>query len=75
LHALAGRSAILRTGDLAVSASGVNHVPLRPGSESRISLQGRGAAMGSTTIIQVVAGVLFVVILIVLIQRRRTRVK
>jgi hypothetical protein len=31
--------------------------------------------MGSATIIQVVAGVLFVVILIVLIQRRRTRVK
>jgi hypothetical protein len=31
--------------------------------------------MGSTTVIQVVAGVLFVVILIVLIQRRRTRTK
>jgi hypothetical protein len=31
--------------------------------------------MGSTTIIQVVAGVLFVVILIVLIQRRRTKTK
>jgi hypothetical protein len=31
--------------------------------------------MGSTTLIQVVAGVLFVVILIVLIQRRRTKVK
>jgi hypothetical protein len=31
--------------------------------------------MGSTTIIQIVAGVLFVVILIVLIQRRRTRIK
>jgi preprotein translocase subunit SecG len=31
--------------------------------------------MGSTTIIQIVAGVLFVVILVVLIQRRRTRVK
>jgi hypothetical protein len=31
--------------------------------------------MGSTTLIQVVAGVLFVVILIVLIQRRRTRTK
>jgi len=34
-----------------------------------------GAFMDSTTIIQIVAGVLFVVILIVLIQRRRTRVK
>jgi hypothetical protein len=31
--------------------------------------------MNGTTIIQVVAGVLFVVVLIVLIQRRRTRVK
>jgi hypothetical protein len=34
-----------------------------------------GVDMDSTTIIQVVAGVLFVVVLIVLIQRRRTRVK
>jgi hypothetical protein len=32
-------------------------------------------SMDNTTIIQIVAGVLFVVILIVLIQRRRTRVK
>lgn len=31
--------------------------------------------MDNITIIQIVAGVLFVVILIVLIQRRRTRVK
>jgi hypothetical protein len=31
--------------------------------------------MDSTTIIRVVAGVLFVIVLIVLIQRRRTRVK
>jgi hypothetical protein len=31
--------------------------------------------MGDTTIIQIVAGVLFVIVLIVLIQRRRTRVK
>jgi hypothetical protein len=31
--------------------------------------------MDSTTIIQIVAGVLAVIILIVLIQRRRTRVK
>lgn len=31
--------------------------------------------MGSASLIQVVAGVLFVVILIVLIQRRRTRAK
>jgi hypothetical protein len=31
--------------------------------------------MGSTAIIQVVAGVLFVVVLVILIQRRRTRVR
>jgi preprotein translocase subunit SecG len=31
--------------------------------------------MDSTTIIRIVAGVLFVIILVVLIQRRRTRVK
>jgi hypothetical protein len=31
--------------------------------------------MDTTLVIQVVAGVLFVIVLIVLIQRRRTRVK
>ncbi len=31
--------------------------------------------MDSTTIIRVVAGVLFVIVLIILIQRRRTRIK
>jgi hypothetical protein len=31
--------------------------------------------MESTTLIRVIAGVLFVVVVIVLIQRRRTRVK
>ena len=31
--------------------------------------------MDNTTIIQVVAGVLFVIVLVILIQRRRTRVK
>jgi hypothetical protein len=31
--------------------------------------------MDTTTLIRIVAGVLFVVILVVLIQRRRTRVK
>jgi high-affinity Fe2+/Pb2+ permease len=35
----------------------------------------RGMPMDTTTVIQVVAGVLFVIVLIVLIQRRRTRVK
>ncbi len=31
--------------------------------------------MDSTTIVRIVAGVLFVIILVLLIQRRRTRVK
>jgi high-affinity Fe2+/Pb2+ permease len=31
--------------------------------------------MDSTTIIRVVAGVLFVIVLVILVQRRRTRVK
>jgi tetrahydromethanopterin S-methyltransferase subunit F len=31
--------------------------------------------MDSTTIIRIVAGVLFVIVLVVLIQRRRTKVK
>ena len=31
--------------------------------------------MSGTTIIQVVSGVLFVILLVILIQRRRTRVK
>jgi hypothetical protein len=31
--------------------------------------------MGSVTLIQVVAGVLFVIVLIVLIQRLRTKIK
>jgi hypothetical protein len=31
--------------------------------------------MDSVTIVRVVAGILFVIVLIVLIQRRRTRVK
>jgi hypothetical protein len=31
--------------------------------------------MDSTTIVRIVAGVLFVIVLVVLIQRRRTQVK
>jgi hypothetical protein len=31
--------------------------------------------MDSTTIIRIVAGVLFVIVLVLLIQRRRTRIK
>jgi hypothetical protein len=35
----------------------------------------RKIEMDSVTIVRVVAGILFVIVLIVLIQRRRTRVK
>jgi hypothetical protein len=31
--------------------------------------------MDNTTIIRIVAGVLFVIVLVILIQRRRTRIK
>jgi hypothetical protein len=41
---------------------------------SQIS-QERGKTMDSTILIRVVAGVLFVIVLGVLVQRRRTRVK
>jgi hypothetical protein len=34
-----------------------------------------GIHMDSTTIIRIVAGVLFVIVLVILIQRRRTRIK
>ena len=37
--------------------------------------QKREDSMDSSTIIRVVAGVLFVIVLVVLIQRRRTKVK
>jgi hypothetical protein len=46
---------------------------LKPGSATSILLKERGVAM--TTTIQIIAGVLAVIVLIVLIQRRRTRVK
>ena len=31
--------------------------------------------MSSTTVIQIVSGVLFVIVMVILIQRRRTRVR
>jgi len=31
--------------------------------------------MGTTEIVRIVAGVLFVIVLVILIQRRRTRIK
>ncbi len=39
------------------------------------SLKEGRVEMDTTTIIRVVAGVLFVIVLVILIQRRRTRVK
>lgn len=33
------------------------------------------ALMGTTTIVRIAAGVLFVIVLVILIQRRRTQVK
>jgi hypothetical protein len=47
----------------------------RPGNEWSLPLKERTVEMDSVTIVRIVAGVLFVIVLIVLIQRRRTRVK
>jgi len=46
-----------------------------PAREIELENLEEGKDMDGATIIRVVAGVLFVVILVVLIQRRRTRVK
>jgi hypothetical protein len=35
----------------------------------------RGFSMDSTTLIRIVSGVLFVIVLVVLVQRRRTQAK
>jgi hypothetical protein len=40
-----------------------------------MTLMERGIALDTTMIIRIVAGVLFVIVLVILIQRRRTRVK
>jgi plasmid stabilization system protein ParE len=54
-------------------------MPVAPSPDSNIydeSLERRRTlTMDNVTIIRVVAGVLFVIVLVVLIQRRRTRVK
>jgi len=47
----------------------------RLGNEWSLPLKERTVEMDSVTIVRIVAGVLFVIVLIVLIQRRRTRVK
>jgi hypothetical protein len=39
------------------------------------SIGERGIAMDSSMLIRIVSGVLFVLVLVILIQRRRTRVK
>jgi hypothetical protein len=54
---------------------GVARVPLTLGNaENMLSIE-RGFLMDNVTIIQIVAGVLFVIVLVILIQRRRTKVK
>jgi len=49
--------------------------PVQTGNQFIKLLNERGVSMDSTTIIRIVAGVLFVIVLVILIQRRRTRVK
>jgi hypothetical protein len=65
-----------RAGDLAVLAAGCFRFPVRDtnGFLNR-PLKERGEGMDSVMIIRVVAAVLFVAVLVLLIQRRRTRVK
>jgi hypothetical protein len=48
---------------------------LKPGSATSILLKERGFTMATTTIIQIVAGVLAVVLLIALIARRARKNK
>jgi hypothetical protein len=45
------------------------------GAQQALLLKGRGADMDSSQIIQIVCAVFAIVVLFVLIQRRRTRVK
>jgi hypothetical protein len=63
-------------GVLAVFATSFARVLYRVVEFKRsISIEKRGAVMDNVSIIRIVAGALFVVVLFVLIQRRRTRVK
>jgi hypothetical protein len=50
-------------------------VPVRLGSKLKAVEKERGVDMDSVMIIRVVAAVLFVAVLVLLIQRRRTKVK
>jgi len=66
-----------RAGKVAASAAGSARIPV---SQAGNGIQtGRSEkeefVMDSVTIIRIVAGVLFVAVLVLLIQRRRTRVK
>ena len=49
--------------------------PVQTGNVFIMLLNEGGVSMDSTMIIRIVAGVLFVIVLVILIQRRRTRVK
>ena len=60
---------------LVVLGSGGDHHDGFVQSADRPIMEGRRSQMDSTTIVRIVAGVLFVIVLVLLIQRRRTRVK
>jgi hypothetical protein len=51
------------------------YLGLTPAREMDPDVLEEGIVMDSPTIIRIVAGVLFVIVLVVLIQRRRTQVK
>jgi hypothetical protein len=56
-------------------ASGIGSIPLKSGEKFRDFVTEGGVDMDTTTIIRVVAAVLFVIVLVIYIQRRRSRVK
>jgi hypothetical protein len=60
---------------MAPKAAGINPGSI-PDRETPVGfLQRKETAMDGSTIVRIVAGALFVIVLIILIQRRRTRVK
>jgi hypothetical protein len=67
-------STIAQTGE--IGAIDRESLPGFTAKEAQVEIsQRKEIAMDSTTIVRVVAAVLFVIVLVVLIQRRRTRVK
>jgi hypothetical protein len=58
-----------------ILAPGAVRIPLKLGAHQASCCTKRGVVMDSALIVRIVAGVLVVVILAVLIQRRRTKVK